>query len=470
MSETHAIVLGGSLAGMCAAQVLRHFFDKVTILDRDACHAAAEGRPAVPQARHVHVLLQRGWIEYERLFPGFQGQMRAAGVRAIDLTNEMAILRTAGWQQRVATSLNAYLMTRDRLESIVRGLLRGSPNVALREQMDVTELVAAPRGPNGPRVTGVRAHSRLGGANRELFADLVVDATGRTSRAPEWLRALGVTPPEETVVDSFAGYSSRWFKAPAPSKWPRDWWWQGAWIDPAPPKQLLGGVLFPVEGDRWVVTLIGYGKQYPPTDVEGFSRALRDIRSPVIAESLALAEPISPVYSNRALSNRFRRYERSDERVDGFVAVGDSVCVFNPINGQGMTAAALCAAALEATLRKMSPRSPAFTGTFFRDQAKLLRDPWGLAIGSDFRFPDTAGDRPLSIPLFRVYTEALTNRMIDDPEIVLRATEVFYMLKPTSALLDPALVRRVALGSLKSALLRIAGERQITAMPPTYGP
>jgi hypothetical protein len=40
-----------------------------------------------------------------------------------------------------------------------------------------------------------------------MQADLVVDATGVSSKAPEWLTAIGVQPPNETVVDAFVGYA-----------------------------------------------------------------------------------------------------------------------------------------------------------------------------------------------------------------------------------------------------------------------
>ena len=72
MANTHAIVIGGSMAGLCAARVLSKFYDKVTVIDRDAYPAGAHERPGVPQSRHVHALLMRGRIELDRLFPGLR--------------------------------------------------------------------------------------------------------------------------------------------------------------------------------------------------------------------------------------------------------------------------------------------------------------------------------------------------------------------------------------------------------------
>ena len=70
MTATSALVIGGSLAGMCAARVLSDFVDKVTVIERDAYPSAPEFRPGVPQARHVHNLLARGLREFESFFPG----------------------------------------------------------------------------------------------------------------------------------------------------------------------------------------------------------------------------------------------------------------------------------------------------------------------------------------------------------------------------------------------------------------
>jgi flavin-dependent dehydrogenase len=330
--------------------------------------------------------------------------------------------------------------------------------------MEATGLVGSPR--DRARVVGVTARSRDGGATTEILADLVVDASGRASKAPAWLSALGLRAPEESVVDSFAGYSSRWYRRPDASRWPARFWWKGLWIDPAPPERLTGGVLFPVEGDRWIATLIGFSRCYPPTEEEGFDRAIRDLPSPAIAETLALGEPISPVYATRSMSNRFRHYERMPDRIDGFTAVGDSVCVYNPIYGQGMTVSALCARALEDTIARVGPSAPGLGRAFFQAQARVFEAPWSLAAGNDLRFPATVGERAPLAAFLKVYTDALSVACLDDEEIHRRAMEVYYMLKPGHHLFAPDIVGRVVASAVRRRLRQIAGEPAIAAMPP----
>ncbi len=255
--------------------------------------------------------------------------------------------------------------------------------------------------------------------------------------------ALGLTPPEDTIVDSFSGYSSRWFKAPDPNALPRDWWWQGVWIDIKLPENTLAGVLFPVEGGRWLITIAGSGRNYPPNDEAGFMAALHQLRSPIMGEMVRFAEPISPVHSYRAMANRFRHYETWPERLDGFIALGDSTCAFNPLYGQGMTTGTISATILADCLKKHGPTHLDFPRLFFQAQAKFQQIPWGLATGADFRFPATEGKRPRVSHLISPYLEKLFRAGDDDAVIRKQTGEVLNLLKMPPALFAPHITARV---------------------------
>jgi len=84
VAKRHAVVIGGSLAGLIAGRALSDFFERVTVIDRDAYPDGALERPGVPQSRHVHALLARGRKELERMFPGFGRLMRERGAHEID--------------------------------------------------------------------------------------------------------------------------------------------------------------------------------------------------------------------------------------------------------------------------------------------------------------------------------------------------------------------------------------------------
>src|SRR5262245_7249440 len=363
MASTHAAVIGGGLAGLCATRALAGVFDRVTLVDRDTLPVGAEERSGVPQGRHVHALLVRGRRELEHLFPGFEATMKARGALEMDFGLEWAALRQHGWDRRMSTGMTALFASRVLIETVVREQVRAHLNVTVLERTEVTRLAAA-----ADRVNGVGLRARDGGETRTLATDLVVDASGRASHAPAWLEMLGLPPPPQTVVDSFCGYSTRWYQAPPPERWPRKWWWKGIWIDPeldGPTDGLIGGVLSPVEDERWIVTLAGVARNYPPSDEGGFAAALDRLRSPILAQAVRLAEPISPVYCNRAMANRFRHYERWPARLAGFLAVGDAVSAFNPVYGQGMTTAAVSARILADTLAAAGPEAPDLPARFF---------------------------------------------------------------------------------------------------------
>ncbi|HEV7735539.1 MAG TPA: FAD-dependent monooxygenase [Candidatus Binatia bacterium] len=456
MSDTHAIIVGGSLAGLCAARVLSDAADRVTVLDRDRYPSEPVGRPGVPQGRHLHALLSRGCAELERLFPGFGKAMADAGALEIDLDGDFVRLLRAGWVRPRPSGYRWLFASRPLTESIVRAACRRLPNVTIVDDTAVEALHV-----RDGRVAGVTTRS-----GARLAADLVVDASGRSTHAPQWLRAEGIAPPSETVVDPHAGYSTRWFQGPPPERWPRDWWWKGVWIEDRNRASDFMGILVPIEQGRWGVILIGVGGNYPPADEDGFMAALDGLRSPLLADAVRLATPISPVYCARKFQNRLRHYE-TWRGPAGFLAIGDAVCAFNPIYGQGMSAAAVCANLLGATMARTGPTHPSLPQRFFRTQARFLRSPWSLATGVDLQLPTTDGHRPATVHLAGRYMDAALAAAQDDAVVHRRLTEVVTLVRPVTALLDPLLAARVGWGALRHRLRGVPSDR-FAARPPAW--
>jgi 2-polyprenyl-6-methoxyphenol hydroxylase-like FAD-dependent oxidoreductase len=467
---THAIVIGGSFSGLAAARVLSDFFDRVTVLDRDSFPAGIHDRAGVPQARHVHGLLVRGLDEYERLFPGFERLAVDKGATFHDHTQDFVVLRPQGWQPRYRSDLKFLSASRELIESCIRELARQLRNVEIRERAAVTGLAVARSG--APRCVGVTMPTREGGNAALLEADLVVDASGAVSRAPAWLAAAGLKPPAETVVDPLAGYSSRWFQGPPPDKWPGGWWWwAGAYIRRRP-DDLVEANFQLKEHNRWHLTLSGFNRRYPPTHEDEFMAALGRLRSPIIAEMVRLMEPISPVYANRAIRNRWRHYERWNERLDGFIAIGDAYVTYNPVYAQGMTAAAMAAHMLRECLEQYRPSSAELPRAFFRRQAEIQHDPWMLSAGVDLRFPFTLGQKPLAIRLFNLYLDAIGLAARENPVVRRRLVEVAQLVRPLSDFFEPGIVWRVAAAAAGTAIrglpqmLRKTASTPIGPMPP----
>jgi 2-polyprenyl-6-methoxyphenol hydroxylase-like FAD-dependent oxidoreductase len=445
MRGSHAIVIGGGMAGLLSAHVVSQYFERVSLIERDHYPEGPVFRAGVPQGRHVHVLLVRGQHILEAFFPGLKEKLVAQGAMEGDFMADYGYFFPSGWYPPTPSRLKGYACSRPLLEWQVRQEVMAGERVSVIEEHEVVHLVGSR---DGRAVTGVqmRARQRTGLAERELItltADLVVDASGRDSQISNWLESLGYPRPPETVANPFLGYASRLYTpASDPSRT-----WKGLLIQPDPPNRLRNGVIWPVEGGHWLVGLGGTGKDYPPTDEDGFLAFVQSLPDPLFSEALKDAQPHSSIVGYRRTENRWRHFERLPRLPEGLVVLGDAVCTFNPIYGQGMTVAALGAVVLDESLRQQ--RRQGLTGWSRRFQRKLARmnkTPWQLAMASDSRVPALEGKKPSGLaPVLYRYVDHLVELLPRDPFVGQTFSEVVHMIKSPRALFHPAIVARVLL-------------------------
>ncbi|WP_202866318.1 FAD-dependent oxidoreductase [Kribbella turkmenica] len=445
----HAIVIGGSMAGILTARVLSDHFGQVTVIERDRLPDGPDVRKGVPQARHLHAFWAGGMDIVERLLPGVGNDLLAAGAVPLDLPTDVAWLTPANrWTHPFPGTQRVTSATRSLLEWTVRSHVTKVGSISFRTEQEVTGLRLGPAG----EVSGLTLRSRSTGATADLYADLVIDASGRGSKLPEWLGELGFGAPEESTVDSHLGYATRLFEIPAGFSAR----WKAAYIQNAPPAEPRGGIMFPIEGNRWVLTLIGGGGDYPPTDEDDFRAFAASLRSPLLSDVLDVAEPISPIWGYRRTGNRWRHYEKM-AMPGRLLVVGDSLCAFNPAYGQGMTVAAKEAEVLAGILadcRSTADLPRALRGAQ-RAIATRARGPWMLATGSDLRYPNTVGATQTRMDrVVNTYLDRVLARASDDPVVSAAFLRVLNMIDDPQALFSPRLMPRVLLG-----------RRRITAVP-----
>ena len=427
----HAVVLGGSIAGLLAARVLAGRGDRVTIVDRDEIGPDIRPRRGAPQGHHVHAILAGGQQALEELFPGLTEQLAARGAPVGDMLADAHVVFGGNRLCRTRSGLPLVGASRPLLESTVRERVLAMDGIHLAPPADVVGLRSTTRG-----IDGVRIVRRLAGSTGEAIdADLVVDTTGRTSRLPSWLEELGgaAPPVEEVRVD--IGYATRRYRVP-----PDVVGGALAVVIGPTPERPRGGVLARLEDDVWMATLYGYAGDHPPLDPAGFETFAASLEPADLTTALAESTPIDEAVRHRFPANVRRRYEDVRDLPGGLVVMGDALSSFNPVYGQGMAVAALQAVALR---RRLSGRDRVGSRTIARAMARTIRAPWELATGADLTIPGVVGRRSRRQRMAARWAARVQTAGTVDPAVARAFVHVTGLVDRPEALIRPSTVRRV---------------------------
>ena len=428
-----AVVIGASIAGLLAAHVLADRYGQVTVIERDELPDTPTHRRGVPHGRHLHALAARGQQALEELLPGITAAVVADGAPAGDLLADARFYLSGHRLAQAHSGLTLLCASRPLLEHHVRARVRTHPNLRLLDRCDVVGLVTSP---TGQRVTGVRVLRRADGSAEELLdADLVVDASGRGSRTPAWLEALGYSPPQQDQVRIGLGYTTRTYRLPDSAI-------DGnvAMLVAATPQHPRTGAMQRLEGDRWMLTLAGILGDHPPSDPNGFVEFARSLPFPDVWEAIRDAEPLDDPIAFRFPASVRHRYERLHRFPAGLLVTGDALSSFNPIYGQGMSVAALEALTLR---RHLAPDAEPQPRRWFRDIARLVETPWQMAAGGDLLFPGVPGRRTRTMRLMGAYFTRLHAAAADDAQLAAAFVRVAGLVTPPQSLLRPGVALRV---------------------------
>ncbi len=381
----HAIVVGGAHAGLLAAHALAEHFERVTVCERDPIDEETEFHPGVPQSRHPHLVLARGAELLEARFPGLRAELAALGAPVYDFGLGLRYRLPSGRLPVCTLGIEIQNVRRTTLERVIRHRVLADRRVELRagfvvEGLELDEASRTVIGVAGRQrgIAGPTGSLREFGPRERISADLVVDASGQAANLSRWLTETGWERPELLEVDGRVTYVSQFYRLPAGHTF--DWYGVGS-ITYAPHINRGGGV-FMTDGDCWLVTLIGAGGEVPPTDEAGFLAYATSLDMAEISAVITAGTPLTPAYRYARMSNRWNCYHRLRRWPQRLIAMGDAVCVFNPLYGQGLTIAAqeahLLGEMLEDT-RTLTGLAPQFQ----RRVGRLIRLPWSLATSSD---------------------------------------------------------------------------------------
>ncbi|WAJ47590.1 oxidoreductase [Mycobacterium sp. Aquia_216] len=381
------MVIGASIAGLCAARVLSDWYSQVSVYERDELPNTPANRATTPQDRHLHLLMARGATEFDALFPGLLKDMVAAGVPMLENRPDCIHLGAAGHVLGTGHTLRdeftAYVPSRPHLEWQLRSRVRDIDNVVI-----VRRSVAEPRFDRGQqRVTGVLLDAVDGGEPEFVRAGLVVDAAGRGTRLPVWLTQWGYQRPTEQTLDIGIHYASHQFRMPEgliPEK---------VVVAGASHQQSLGMGMLCYEDGTWVLTTFGVANAKPPATFPEMLALADQLLPAHFTDALTQAEPVGAPAFHAFPASKWRRYDKLDRFPAGIVPFGDAVASFNPTFGQGMTMTSLQAGHLRRALRSGDPD---LAGELNRATAKTTFPVWTMnGIGDvAFHHADSSGRIP----------------------------------------------------------------------------
>ncbi|MCT9933175.1 FAD-binding monooxygenase [Planotetraspora sp. A-T 1434] len=439
VAKTRAVVLGGSLAGLFAARVLADAYDEVLIIDRDVLIGVEGPRRGCPQSRHINGLLARGQQAMEEMYPGITQELFADGVPTGDLAGHVRWYFNGKRLKQQQAGLICVASSRPKLEHHIRERTRAFPNVVFAERHDILGLETTV---DRSRVTGVRVQPLEDGAAEKIIsADLVVDATGRGSRTPIWLEALGYPRVEEERKKIGLGYVTQHYRLTA------DPYHGDLSINPVASPALPRGAIFTkTDGGRVELTTYGILGDHPPTDQEGLYEWIKSLAVPDIYDALQHAEPLDEPVAFRFPTTLRRRYEKLNRFPDGLLVTGDAVCCFNPVYAQGMTVAALGALVIRQHLHTGAVPDPF---QYFKDLASNVIDqPWEMTNIVDLSFPGVEGERPLQVRMAQAFLGLVQTAATRDSVVAAAYMRGAGLIDGPEALMRPPMLLRILLNAL----------------------
>ncbi|NNC37658.1 MAG: hypothetical protein EX271_08205 [Acidimicrobiales bacterium] len=432
-----ALVAGAGIAGLAAAAALSPYFREVIVFEKDALADEPQVRMGAVQGGHIHTMLRGGEAGLEVLLPGIRQQFLDNGAVELDMGGDYRGHDGGEWREQAFLDMPILMMSRPGYEQVIRNRVTALSNVEIRSGCRVSEILYQ----NGAAIS-VRF---LNGEDEAVETGaLIVDARGRGSLLPVELEKAGFAKVPETTLGIVMTYVSGRFKQGPDCENPN----LAMLVRPTAPEPRYG-ILCPIEGGDWMVTLGGRADTVPPTDYEGFCDYARQLAVPDFYNVFKDCELVGPLRRYKKPTADWRHYDRMENFPARLIPLGDTITSINPTFGQGMTLAVLHALALKAALDAFDIDEPAFANVYFEGAMKVSGAAWQMAGASDLEYDFVTGERPQGFEQMQQFSKGLKLLANNDKDVLRTLMEVFHMERPAADLRSPELAARVmqALGS-----------------------
>lgn len=438
----HAVVIGGSVAGLATAKVLAGFFKHVTVIERGSKPEDAMVRKQVPQGGHLHALLKKGELALEHLFPNIIPELEQKGAVRLNFTRDINWHHYNVWKARFHGVMTCLSVSRPCLEFTVRERVEKISNIRISYDSVVTNYQL---NPENTQIIGVNVKDSKG-EDTFLDTNLLVDASGANSQTPKWLEASGLQVPEEEHNDLPLAYTTRLYQMKDEVKDSTDKK-RKAWLiynDPPRTKCISG--MFPIEDNKYVVTVAGYSDEKPGRDESDFHKSLDSFEQKDIVNQLKDAEPISEMRHYKLHKERRYHYQKLRNMPEGLLVMGDAFCRFDPIFGQGMSAATQAAVLLDECLKRTlvhNDNNGSINGLarlYHNKLSKLVDNPWLVTQIERFRYAETTGPKPLLLPILQWYVGHVFKLCESNENVYARFLDVMHLIKGPYSLLHPSVL------------------------------
>jgi len=446
----NAIIIGGSFAGMVTASVLSKYFKKVTLLERYS-QEKVQNHENVPQGNHEHHFWHRGSTTLDKLLPGFIDSVTGAGVEVAYFPDD-AHIYDEGWKPKTdRQGTSTLLVSRRLIDSTVRKLLKNYKNVTTLYDIEVTGLL---NNFKEKKIIGVEFVNKATNEKSNLYADLVVDATGYDSIGPSWLESLGYEKPAKTEIKSNVYALTRYFHIPDSAK-PK---WKMLKVKGKNPRIAAGGQVENVpQGAQWsfIITTESGDKFNFSNPEEEFMEVARNLEDPTAYQFFQSGVPLTKVYTFRYPANRRYHYESARNLPGAFLAMGDALFTTNPRQVNGLTNAVLSCEVLDQCLKENKAKNlKEVIPSFFQNVVPVRDQIWNLAIGDSLRYPATEGKRPFAFKFKIWYFRSILHLANDDPDVWLTLWRVIRFESDFKSLFQPSILGKVLLKAIKDPFIK----------------